>query len=142
MSPSRLGDMLLLHLERSQIHWESKCSFTLFIITVVSRRQGYKVMFFLIMLIISLQIVVFLHRIKQGFGFSCHWKAIAGAQNACESSSCSWIGIKKQTLAWFASLRTSILLMHVMSLESLRLMMHRALHSLPVLLHQPSSFSV
>lgn len=31
-----LGDMFLLHLERSQIHWESKCSFTLLTITAVS----------------------------------------------------------------------------------------------------------
>lgn len=37
VSSPRLGDMFLLHLERSQIHWESKCSFTLFIIIAVSR---------------------------------------------------------------------------------------------------------
>lgn len=42
----------------------------------------------------------------------------------------------------FASLRTSVPLMHVMSMEGLRLVMCGALRSLSALSHQPSSFSV
>lgn len=73
------------------------------------------------------------------------WKVIVSAQNAYVSSSPYWNGIRKQILACFeyhfASLRTSIPLVHVMILEGLRLTKCSALHSLLVLSHQPSSFS-